>query len=96
MDKKTELRELSEIFDGLGVSERELTKLIDVICLDKKKTDAVLTDLLLAIAIRKGFNRKHFISLNNYIGRSRAKQLRSKRMLDKISYYKNHILKEAL
>lgn len=90
-------KELLEICESLGISEGELTRLIDTITLDTKKTSAVLTDVLLAAAIKKGFDRKHFLFLNEFIGRHgrRAKQLRSKRMLEKISYIKNHTLKES-
>jgi len=74
--------EIYKWFGDMGVSEKLLTKWIDELIVDKRRTEALLNDLLLCLLIYKGLTKKHL----NHFCRFLFIRFRPKRLLVKIDY----------
>ena len=85
-----EVEEIYEMFLRLGFSRPELDCLFNDICIDRKKTEAIITDLALCILIKNGFKLEHLkrlaIKLLPY-------RYRTKRLEERISFLSRYIVK---
>jgi hypothetical protein len=87
----TEIKEIYDLFLKLGVSPEVLDDWLDEITIDKKKTEARITDLALCVLIRNGLKRKHLRRLGV---RLHLRRCRPKHLLEKFDYLKEYVVKD--
>ena len=91
MFNQDEVKEIYQMFLKLGFPPPELDRLFNDICIDRRKTEAILSDLALCVLIKNGFKLEHLkrLSIKLLPRRYRAKQLE-----ERIKYLSMYIVKK--
>ena len=83
------MNEIYTIFLQLGVQKTELYNWLICILIDRKKTEAIISDLFLCVGIKNGLNKKHLKKLASIL---LPHQLRARRLVDRMDYLNDYVV----
>jgi len=89
MNTKTNYEEIYYILEKSGVTKNECKRWIDNIHLERRKTEAVICDLFLCVAIKHGLKREHILAMSKILGHYK---FRSKHIVERVNYLKEYIV----
>ena len=90
-EQSAEVQEIYKMFEKLGFPPPELDRLFTDICIDRKKTEAILSDLALCVLIKNGFKLEHLKRLSIKL---LPRRCRAKRLEERIRYLSRYIVKK--